>query len=171
MQEQIPDYVMNALENGKIVGYQGRGTGRPIYEFTYNGEIHKVAITVGNNGFIVGANPKQRGMCMKVIKIKFEYGCFPVWIYGENNELIENDLPPYLIGDSDIDPKFLNIQKIYDSLYLDDGKEFKYIGFKEAEKRENFFRELLLVINLLKNKLNDEYIIEDNMDFLKKTIN
>lgn len=25
-QEQIPDYVMNALENGKIVGYQGRGT-------------------------------------------------------------------------------------------------------------------------------------------------
>lgn len=57
-QEQIPDYVMNALENGKIVGYQGRGTGRPIYEFTYNGEIHKVAITVGDNGFVVGANPK-----------------------------------------------------------------------------------------------------------------
>lgn len=72
-------------------------------------------------------------------------------------------MPPYLIGDSDIDPKFLNIQKIYDSLYLDDGKEFKYIGFKEAEKRENFFRELLLVINLLKNKLNDEYIIEDSV--------
>ena len=35
---------------------------------------------------------------MKVIKIKFEYGCFPVWIYGEDNELIENDLPPYLIN-------------------------------------------------------------------------
>ena len=57
-QEQIPDYIMNALENGKIIGYQGRGTGRPIYEFIYNGENHKVAITVGNNGFIVGANPK-----------------------------------------------------------------------------------------------------------------
>ena len=55
-QEQIPDYVMNALENGKIVGYQGRGTGRPIYEFTYNGEIHKVAITVGNNGKTLYAN-------------------------------------------------------------------------------------------------------------------
>ena len=61
-------------------------------------------------------------------------------------------------------------KKIYDSLYLDDEKEFKYIGFKEAEKRENFFGELLLVINLLKNKLNDEYIIDDNMDFLKKII-
>ena len=29
-----------------------------IYEFTYNGELHKVAVTVGNNGFVVGANPK-----------------------------------------------------------------------------------------------------------------
>ncbi len=48
---------------------------------------------------------------MKVIKIKFEYGCFPVWIYGEDNELIENDLPPYLIGDSDIDLNLLIFKK------------------------------------------------------------
>lgn len=108
---------------------------------------------------------------MKVIKIKFEYGCFPVWIYGENDELVENDLPSNLIGDSDIDPKFVRIQEIYDSLYLDDGKEFKYIGFKENEERENFFRELILAINLLKDKVNDEYIIEDNTDYLKKSIN
>ena len=108
---------------------------------------------------------------MKVIKIKFEYGCFPVWIYGENDELVENDLPSNLIGDSDIDPKFVRIQEIYDSLYLDDGKEFKYIGFKENEERENFFREVFLAINLLKDKVNDEYIIEDNTDYLKKSIN
>lgn len=37
-------------------------------------------------------------------------------------------------------------------------------------KRKNFFRELLIAINLLKNKLNDEYIIDDNMNFLKKII-
>lgn len=37
-------------------------------------------------------------------------------------------------------------------------------------KRKNFFKELLIAINLLKNKLNDEYIIDDNMDFFKKII-
>ena len=58
-------------------------------------------------------------------------------------------------------------KKIYDSLYLDDGKEFKYIGFKDTKKKKNFFRELLIAINLLKNKLNDKYIIDDNMDFLE----
>ena len=107
---------------------------------------------------------------MKVIKIKFEYGCFPVWIYNENDELVENDLPPNLIGDIDIDPQFVRIQEIYDSLYLDDGKEFEYIGFKENEERKSFFRELILVINLLKDKVNDEYIIENNMEYLKKLI-
>ena len=105
---------------------------------------------------------------MKVIKIKFEYGCFPVWIYNENDELVENDLPPNLIGDIDIEPQFVRIQEIYDSLYLDDGKEFEYIGFKENEERKSFFRELLLAINLLKDKVNDEYIIENNMEYLKK---
>ena len=51
---------------------------------------------------------------------------------------IENDLSPYLIGDSDIETKFINIQKIYDSLYLDDGREFKYIGFKDTKKKKIF---------------------------------
>lgn len=99
-----------------------------------------------------------------------EYKCFPVWIYGENDELIENDLPPHLIGDNEIASKFVHIQEIYNGLYLDDGIEFKYIGFKETEERENFFRDLLSAINLLKNKLIDEYIIEDNTDWLRNSI-
>lgn len=56
-QIEIPDYITKALSDGKVVGYQGRGTGRPIYEFTYNGVTQRVAVTTGSNGFIVGANP------------------------------------------------------------------------------------------------------------------
>lgn len=56
-QNQIKDLVMESLTNGKIVGYQGRGTGRPIYEVTFRGKTYQTAITVGDNGFIVGANP------------------------------------------------------------------------------------------------------------------
>jgi len=57
-QKEFPLYIKAALEAVKIVGYQGRGTGRPIYEFTYHDKNRKIAITVGSNGFIVGANPK-----------------------------------------------------------------------------------------------------------------
>lgn len=107
---------------------------------------------------------------MKIVKIKLEYKCFPVWIYGENNELIENDLPPYLIGDKDIDPEFVRIQEVYDGLYLDNEKEFEYIGFNDAQKREQFLKELFAAIELLKGKLTDEYIVEENTELLRDYI-
>ncbi|PEI05578.1 AT-2 family transporter [Pantoea agglomerans] len=53
---RIPDVVMKAVTDGKIVGYQGSGAGRPIYEAMINGKKYNIAITVGNNGYIVGAN-------------------------------------------------------------------------------------------------------------------
>ena len=55
----IADFVLTAVAKGTIIGYQGKGTGRPIYEVTYNGLTHRVAVTVGSNGYIVGANPKK----------------------------------------------------------------------------------------------------------------
>ena len=56
-EDQIPRVVMQAVTEGNIVGYQGSGTGRPIYQTTINGQPQRIAVTVGSNGFIVGANP------------------------------------------------------------------------------------------------------------------
>jgi filamentous hemagglutinin len=53
---EIPDVLFAALQRNNVVGYQGRGTGRPIYEFEYGGQTHRLGVTVGDNGFIVGAN-------------------------------------------------------------------------------------------------------------------
>ena len=49
----IPKFIMQAILTGRKVGMQGS---RPIYETTFNGTTHRVAVTVGNNGFVVGAN-------------------------------------------------------------------------------------------------------------------
>lgn len=57
---QIPDLVIDAVSKGKIVGYQGTDPGRPIYEVAFGGKSVRVAVTTGNNGFIVGANPAGR---------------------------------------------------------------------------------------------------------------
>jgi filamentous hemagglutinin len=53
----IPDALFTALRDGKIVDYQGTGTGRPIYKYDYKGKTQYTAIKVGDNGFTVGANP------------------------------------------------------------------------------------------------------------------
>lgn len=49
----IPDFVLTAVSKGEIVGYQGKGTSRPIYQVNYNGKDYKVAITVGSNWFFL----------------------------------------------------------------------------------------------------------------------
>ena len=55
--DEIPDYVLEAVSRGKIVGTQGAKNPRPIYEFTYNGKTQRIAVSIGENGYIVGANP------------------------------------------------------------------------------------------------------------------
>lgn len=56
--EQIPDAIITAVTTGKILGYQGRNKTRVIYEVSFNDRIYYIAVTVGKNGYIVGANPR-----------------------------------------------------------------------------------------------------------------
>jgi len=53
---EIPSLLQEAVTNGTRIGSQGKGSGRAIYEVLFHGKLIKVAITIGSNGFIVGAN-------------------------------------------------------------------------------------------------------------------
>ncbi|MCL6750626.1 hypothetical protein KBT16_06375 [Nostoc sp. CCCryo 231-06] len=55
---QIPDAIITAVTQGKIIGYQGRKKTRTIYEINFNGKIQYICVTVSDNGYIVGANPR-----------------------------------------------------------------------------------------------------------------
>lgn len=52
----IPNYVLEAVHQGNIVGTQGKRNPRAIYEFIYNGKKQRIAVQVGSNGYIVGSN-------------------------------------------------------------------------------------------------------------------
>ena len=58
--EDVPKLVHKAATEGRYTGYnQGDPPGRPIFEVDYNGERRFVAVQIGSNGFIVGANPRS----------------------------------------------------------------------------------------------------------------
>ena len=59
--EDVPLLLMKAIREENIIGYQGKGYGRPIYSVEFQGKIVQVAISVGTNGFIVGANLNSKG--------------------------------------------------------------------------------------------------------------
>ena len=53
----ISYFVLNAVAEGNMVGYQGKGSHpREVYEYHYGGKKYLIAVTVGSNGYIVGAN-------------------------------------------------------------------------------------------------------------------
>ena len=57
--DKIPDLLLELLKRGVDTGKkQGRHkNARPIFEVNFEGKILKVAITISENGFLVGANP------------------------------------------------------------------------------------------------------------------
>ena len=57
--EDIPDYVLEAVYQGHIVGTQGKRNPRTIFEFTYNDKRQRIAVQVGSNGYIVGTNTRS----------------------------------------------------------------------------------------------------------------
>jgi hypothetical protein len=74
--DQIPDLVQKAVTEGKYTGYyQGRSApGRPIFEVEYGGRTHYVAVQVGNNGFIIGADLRSSTTPFKGAKINPQAG-------------------------------------------------------------------------------------------------
>jgi hypothetical protein len=57
--DQIPDAIIAAVTQGKMIDYQGRKKTRVIYEVTFNGKTQFISVTVSDNGYIVGANPRS----------------------------------------------------------------------------------------------------------------
>ncbi|KQR53964.1 hypothetical protein ASF88_03745 [Leifsonia sp. Leaf336] len=57
---EIAALVKKAIQENKVVGHQGSGTGRPVYRVELDGRIVDIAITVSKNGYIVGANPTSK---------------------------------------------------------------------------------------------------------------
>jgi hypothetical protein len=56
-QEDIPDAIMKAVSEGKVVGMEGSLRPRPVFEFQFDGKLRRIAVTIGDNGYVVGANP------------------------------------------------------------------------------------------------------------------
>lgn len=57
-ENEIPNAVIAAVTTGIFLGYQGTiEPRREIYEVSFNGQTQYIAVSVSNNGYIVGANP------------------------------------------------------------------------------------------------------------------
>lgn len=82
-----------------------------------------------------------------------------MWVYDENNELIENDLPDIIKNNSQIRSLCTEIQNINDSLYINNDTEFTYRGFNSEDDRKAFSEKLSQLKKLLRENAGEEYEI------------
>ncbi len=96
---------------------------------------------------------------IKKIRLMLEYHCYPVWLYDENDDVIDTLLPDELRSDFELDAKFDDLQERYDALFIDNSHEFSYVGFKNDDERNKYMEDWKTAINELKTKINGKYSI------------
>ena len=97
-----------------------------------------------------------------------DYGCYPVWLYDEDGDLIDTLLPEEIRSNEDLDLKFTNLQERYEALFINNPKEFSYIGFKDEYEKEKFLSDWKEAVEELKICTNGIYEISDE---IKRLIN
>ena len=102
----------------------------------------------------------------KEIRLMLEYQCYPIWIYDEYGKFIDNNLVEEIKNDKKMLNMLLDIQEKFDSLYLDNHVEFKYIGFSSDTERSSFQEMLHNVYNNLCSLLNEKYNIVNMVDII-----
>ena len=91
----------------------------------------------------------KNDMKKQTIRIAFEYHAHPVWVYDEEDCLIDNGLPVEWQHDKQLDVLCNRLQNIFDGLFLDDGKRFVYLGFATAAEKAAFLKQTEQLYTLL----------------------
>ena len=102
---------------------------------------------------------------IKTLRLLLEYNTYPIWLYNEHNEIIDNDNPPEFADDQELTDAFMEISDLYDTFFIDTEKEFHYIGCPSEETRIKLKNLIANAVELLKRKVNGKYIIQNDIDY------
>ena len=102
---------------------------------------------------------KEGNEMQQQIRLKLEYHCYPIWIYDSEGKFIDNDLVDEITNDAELYGLLEELQSNFDSLYLNNNIEFKYIGFNNDADRQMFQQKIEKTYEKLSNVLNDKYEI------------
>ena len=97
----------------------------------------------------------------KEIRLMLDYECYPIWIYDENGNFIDNDLIEEIEEDDKMVAMLEELQNEFESLYLNNQEEFKYIGFSSETSKQDFAEKVQQIYSGLCNLLDEKYIVKN----------
>ncbi len=93
-----------------------------------------------------------------------EYNTYCVWIYNENDEVIDNDNPPEWNDDKELIDAFMKVSDLYDTFFVNTEKDFKYIGCPDQETYSKLQELIKSAVCLLEKKNSGKYLIKNDIN-------
>lgn len=104
---------------------------------------------------------KQKLENKKEIRLMLDYGCYPIWIYDENGNFVDNNLIDEIEKDDGMVAMLEELQKEFDALYLNNQEEFKYIGFPSEMDKQRFIAKVQRIYCGLRDLLGGKYTVKN----------
>ena len=102
---------------------------------------------------------------IKTIRVLLEYNTYCLWLYNEDGEIIDNDNPPEWNDDEELTAAFMAVSDLYDTFFIDNEKEFSFVGWPNKETEQKLRDLLAIALNLLTKKNDGKYPIKDDVSF------
>ena len=97
------------------------------------------------------------------IRLMLEYNTYCVWLYNEDDEIIDNDNPPEWDDDTELTNAFMAVSDLYDTFFVDNEQEFKYIGCPNEETRQELITLINKAVKKITKKNNGKYVIQNDI--------
>ena len=97
------------------------------------------------------------------IRLLLEYVTYPIWLYDENDEIIDNDNPPEWNSDQQLTDAFMAVTDFYDIFFVDNKNEFRFIGSLDKSDTDKLKSLVDHALKLLYTKNNGKYIIQNDI--------
>ena len=97
---------------------------------------------------------------MRTIIIGLEWGSYPIQELDGNDYIIDNISAEELGFDDKFCEKVKNLQKMYNDLFINNDKEFSYIGNKKPEEIKQIKELYNDIVDEFLNNLKDKFNIK-----------
>jgi hypothetical protein len=74
------------------------------------------------------------------LRFLLEYGQEPLWWYDDESGVIDVGLIPEWEDDAELEKILYLLSDEFDALFINNKHEFSYVGFKNDEHRQSFFK-------------------------------
>lgn len=102
---------------------------------------------------------------IKTIRVTLEYNTYSLWLYDESGDIIDNDNPPEWKNDSELTDAFMAVSNLYDTFFIENKNEFRYVGCPNEETRLRLRNLINYAIQILEQKNQGHYNIQNDIKY------